>query len=55
MGKDYTPDAPKKYTVSRRNFIKLLAAAGTITAFTAFIDWDKLLFIVRLRISIRYG
>ncbi len=40
MGIDYTSGAQKE-TISRRNFLKLLAAAGTIAAFAPFIDWGK--------------
>jgi ubiquinol-cytochrome c reductase iron-sulfur subunit len=29
--------------VSRRDFLKLMAAAGTIMTFTPFVDWGKFL------------
>jgi len=41
MGKDFTSDAQKNDTISRRDFLKLLTAAGTIAAFIPFIDWGK--------------
>jgi ubiquinol-cytochrome c reductase iron-sulfur subunit len=47
MDKDYTSEAQKKKTISRRDFLKLLTAAGTIVAFTPFIDWGKFMPSVR--------
>ena len=29
--------------ISRRDFLKLLAAAGTVMTFTPFVDWGKFL------------
>ncbi|MDQ5863492.1 MAG: twin-arginine translocation signal domain-containing protein, partial [Thermoproteota archaeon] len=29
--------------VSRRDFLKLMAAAGTVMTFTPFVDWGKFL------------
>ena len=28
--------------ISRRDFLKLLAAAGTVMTFTPFVDWGKI-------------
>jgi ubiquinol-cytochrome c reductase iron-sulfur subunit len=41
MGKDEKSDAQKKNTISRRDFLKLIVAAGTVASFTPFIDWGK--------------
>lgn len=41
MGKDVQSEAQKKDAVSRRDFLKLVAAAGTVAAFTPFIDWGR--------------
>lgn len=41
MGKDEQSEAQKKDAISRRDFLKLVAAAGTIAAFTPFIDWGR--------------
>ena len=30
-------------SISRRDFLKLMAAAGTIMTFTPFVDWGKFL------------
>ncbi|MEM2760765.1 MAG: Rieske 2Fe-2S domain-containing protein [Nitrososphaerales archaeon] len=41
MGKDERSEAQGKEVISRRDFLKLLAAAGTIASFTPFIDWGR--------------
>jgi rieske iron-sulfur protein len=33
-------------SISRRDFLKLMAAAGTIMTFAPFVDWGKLLPII---------
>ena len=39
-----TPPAPRgEDKISRRDFLKLLAAAGTVLTFTPFVDWGKFL------------
>lgn len=30
-------------SISRRDFLKLMAAAGTVITFAPFVDWDKIL------------
>ncbi|HVX02114.1 MAG TPA: twin-arginine translocation signal domain-containing protein [Nitrososphaera sp.] len=38
-----TPPPPTGGKVSRRDFLKLMAAAGTVMTFTPFVDWGKFL------------
>jgi ubiquinol-cytochrome c reductase iron-sulfur subunit len=41
MGKDEQSKAQNKDAISRRDFLKLAIASGTIAAFTPFIDWGR--------------
>ncbi|HEY8140041.1 MAG TPA: Rieske 2Fe-2S domain-containing protein [Nitrososphaera sp.] len=49
MASGYYPATGRK--ASRRDFIKLMAAAGTVMTFTPFVDWGKFLPNNRLNVA----